>query len=150
MPCAQTQGWQGCGQALCTREQLPGAANLATLKRGLCQQWGGGRWWAGQLQRGRSVVPEREPQHPPAPAPSSQPQGACSDSKGVGGSVASWPNSLWVMDACQVFRRLVGRQGLGHLSDRSCFSVTRIPPGPAHHPSASREGAFSSRQLLSF
>lgn len=119
-----------------------------SLKRGLCQQWGEGRWWAGQLQRRRSVVPEREPQHPPAPAPSSQLQGACSGSRGVGGSVASWPNALWVMDACQVFWRLVGRQGLSHLSDRSCFSVTRIPPGPAHHPSASREGGFFQSAVI--
>lgn len=36
----------------------------------------------------------------PTPAPSFQPQGACSASKGAGGSVASGPNSLWVMNAC--------------------------------------------------
>lgn len=49
-----------------------------------------------------------------------------------------------------MFPRLGGRQPLGHLSDRSLFSVTRIPLEPAHHPSASRDGAFSSQQLLSF
>lgn len=54
------------------------------------------------------------------------------------------------MGVSQVFRRLGGRQALGHLSDRSLFSVTRIPLEPAHHPSASRDGAFSSQQLLSF
>lgn len=86
----------------------------------------------------------------PTPAPSFQPQGACSASKGAGGSVASGPNSLWVMNACQVFRRLGGRQGLGRSSDRSCFSVTGIPRGPAHHPSASGEGAFPSQQVQSF
>lgn len=62
------------------------------------------------------------------------------------GSAASWLNSVWVMDACQV----LWGPGSGHLSDGRCFSVARLPLGPAHHPSAPREGAFSSQQLLSF
>lgn len=49
-----------------------------------------------------------------------------------------------------MFLRLGGRQALSHLSDRSCFPVTRIPLEPAHHPSASRDEAFSSQQLLPF
>lgn len=50
------------------------------------------------------------------------------------------------MDACQVLQG----SGSGRLSDRRCFSAARVPLWPAHHPSARREGAFSSQQLLSF
>lgn len=50
------------------------------------------------------------------------------------------------MNVCQV----LWGPGSGHLSDKRCFSVARLPLRPAHHPSVPREGAFSSQQLLSF
>lgn len=143
----------------CTSERPPGAARTRCLSEKLLEQNEGLLKWqaSGQAHSGKA-----DPRSPgrvtPATVlasprlfpcnPTSHNEAVLLALQGVEvfGSAASWLNSVRVMDAYQVFQG----SGSGHLSDRRCFSVARVPPGPAHHPSPPREGAFSSQQLLSF